>query len=332
MRQILKQFYVVVLGLDVIGNPVGLVMGLKEGVGDFFYEPFLGIIEGPEEFAEGLALGARSLVSATIGGAADALSKITGTIGEGVSALTMDDEFIRKRRSRMHRKQTVAESGKELAHGFWRGLSGIIRQPIQGARSDGFEGLVKGIGKGAVGIIAQPATGVIDFASGSLGALKKAVDINAEAKRQRPARLFHKDGILRPYNLHEATGNQILQQIDKGYYQDTDHYLSHCVIRFGNQPSSRDVIVLITDQRIFVLKECCIYSNMQVDWREDLNDVASIDVVSEKIGKPGSEKEVFSVKITLKEQRVKLCILKDGFDRIIPCQSREAAQVIMVYN
>jgi len=121
-RQVLKQFYMIVLGLDVIGNPVGLVLGLKQGVGDLFYEPLMGIIEGPEEFAEGLALGVRSLFSHTFGGAAGALSKITGTLGEGVSVLTMDDEFIRRRRLRMQRKQNVAESGKELAHGFWRGL------------------------------------------------------------------------------------------------------------------------------------------------------------------------------------------------------------------
>ena len=284
VRQVLKQFYVIVLGLDVIGNPVGLFIGLKEGVGDFFYEPFLGIIEGPEEFAEGLALGVKSLFSHTVGGAADALSRITGTIGEGVSALTMDDEFIKKRRSRMQRKQTVAESGKELAHGFWRGLSGIIRKPIEGARDDGFEGFMKGIGKGAVGVIAQPATGVIDFASGSLGALKKAVDINAEAKRQRPARFFPRDSILRPYNLHEATGNQILQRVEKGVYANTDHYLSHCTIRHPAN-SSKEVIVLITDQRLLVLKESCMYSSWQVDWKEDFNDISSVGIDNASIVK-----------------------------------------------
>lgn len=38
--QALKQLYVLVLGLDVIGNPYGLVVGLKKGVEDLFYEPF----------------------------------------------------------------------------------------------------------------------------------------------------------------------------------------------------------------------------------------------------------------------------------------------------
>lgn len=37
--QSVKQLYVLVLGLDVIGNPYGLVMGFTKGVEDFFYEP-----------------------------------------------------------------------------------------------------------------------------------------------------------------------------------------------------------------------------------------------------------------------------------------------------
>lgn len=65
--QSLKQVYVVVLGLDVIGNPVGLLTGFTTGVGDFFYEPLQGAIQGPEEFAEGLATGVRSLIGHTVG-------------------------------------------------------------------------------------------------------------------------------------------------------------------------------------------------------------------------------------------------------------------------
>jgi vacuolar protein sorting-associated protein 13A/C len=38
--QSVKQLYVLVLGLDVIGNPYGLVLGLTQGVEDLFYEPF----------------------------------------------------------------------------------------------------------------------------------------------------------------------------------------------------------------------------------------------------------------------------------------------------
>lgn len=66
--QAVKQAYVLVLGLDVIGNPFGLVVGFTKGVEDLFYEPFQGLIQGPGEFAEGLVLGVRSLFGHTVGG------------------------------------------------------------------------------------------------------------------------------------------------------------------------------------------------------------------------------------------------------------------------
>ena len=38
--QAIKQMYVLVLGLDVLGNPFGLLRGLSEGAVDLFYEPY----------------------------------------------------------------------------------------------------------------------------------------------------------------------------------------------------------------------------------------------------------------------------------------------------
>merc|ERR1719402_837207 len=40
--QAIKQMYVVLLGLDVLGNPFGLVVGVARSVEDLFYEPFQG--------------------------------------------------------------------------------------------------------------------------------------------------------------------------------------------------------------------------------------------------------------------------------------------------
>ncbi|KAJ8412900.1 hypothetical protein AAFF_G00104820 [Aldrovandia affinis] len=67
-EQFLKQMYVLVLGLDVLGNPFGLIRGLSEGVEAFFYEPFQGAVQGPEEFAEGFVIGVRSLLGHTVEG------------------------------------------------------------------------------------------------------------------------------------------------------------------------------------------------------------------------------------------------------------------------
>jgi vacuolar protein sorting-associated protein 13A/C len=65
--QAIRQMYVLVLGLDVLGNPFGVIRGLAEGIESFFYEPYQGFVQGPEEFAEGLVIGFRSLLGHTVG-------------------------------------------------------------------------------------------------------------------------------------------------------------------------------------------------------------------------------------------------------------------------
>ncbi|XP_015795977.1 vacuolar protein sorting-associated protein 13 [Tetranychus urticae] len=311
VRQVLKQFYVVVLGLDVIGNPVGLFLGLKQGVGDFFYEPFVGIIEGPEEFAEGLAIGVRSLVSHTVGGAAGALGKITGTLGDGISTLTMDQEARRKRRERINKKQSFAQSSKDLARGFFTGITGVVTKPMKGAQQEGFEGLVKGFGRGVVGIIADPATGVIDFTSGSLNALQRAVDINAEAEKQRPTRHFHIDGVLRPYNRHEAIGKSILRDVDKGRFASTDNYVAHCHL-------TPETVLLITDNRVMYLKQSFLSKCLDLEWHEAYDNVAQVEVV-----------DGTNILITLKEHKRKLGGLMSGEGtHLIHCPKADIAKAL----
>ena len=39
-NQFMKQLHVLVFGLDVLGNPFGVIRGLAQGVESFFYEPY----------------------------------------------------------------------------------------------------------------------------------------------------------------------------------------------------------------------------------------------------------------------------------------------------
>ncbi|XP_060560724.1 intermembrane lipid transfer protein Vps13-like isoform X2 [Ruditapes philippinarum] len=176
--QAIKQMYVLVLGLDVLGNPFGLLRGMAEGLEDLFYEPYQGAIQGPEEFAEGLALGVRSLFGHAVGGAAGAVSRITGTLGKGLAALTLDDEYQKKRREAMNKRpanvgEGFARGGKGLVMGVFDGVTGIVRKPIEGAKKEGVEGFFKGVGKGLVGVVTRPTSGVIDFASSSFEGIKR---------------------------------------------------------------------------------------------------------------------------------------------------------------
>ena len=149
--QAIKQAYVIIFGLDVIGNPFGLVVGVTQSVEDLFYEPFQGAVEGPGEFAEGLVIGVRSVFSGVVGGAAGTVSRITGAIGKGLATLTFDDKFKAKRREAIKKRsqqnfgESLARSGRGLVMGVFEGVTGVATKPIEGAKEEGVGGFFKGI-------------------------------------------------------------------------------------------------------------------------------------------------------------------------------------------
>uniref|UniRef100_A0A8C3JQ67 Vacuolar protein sorting 13 homolog C n=1 Tax=Calidris pygmaea TaxID=425635 RepID=A0A8C3JQ67_9CHAR len=209
-EQLLKQMYVLVLGLDVLGNPFGLIRGLSEGVEAFFYEPFQGAVQGPEEFAEGLVIGVKSLLGHTVGGAAGVVSRITGSVGKGLAAITMDQEFQQKRREEMGRQpkdfgDSLAKGGKGLLRGVVGGVTGIITKPVEGAKKEGAAGFFKGIGKGLVGVVARPTGGIVDMASSTFQGIQRAAESTEEVSNLRPPRFIHEDGIIRPYDRGSMT-------------------------------------------------------------------------------------------------------------------------------
>lgn len=95
----LSRWVIRILNKDIIGS------------NDFLRFLSKGAIQGPGEFAEGLALGVRSLFGHTVGGAAGAMSRITGAMGKGIAALTFDDDFQRKRREQISKKPASAQEG-----------------------------------------------------------------------------------------------------------------------------------------------------------------------------------------------------------------------------
>ncbi len=73
-----------------------------------------GAIEGPMEFAEGVATGVRTLFGSAVGGAAGAFSKITGVLGKGLATLTFDEDY---KISRIRRKEPATNAATDIAVG-----------------------------------------------------------------------------------------------------------------------------------------------------------------------------------------------------------------------
>ncbi|XP_060923539.1 intermembrane lipid transfer protein VPS13C isoform X2 [Limanda limanda] len=264
-EQFLRQMYVLVLGLDVLGNPFGLIRGLSEGVEAFFYEPFQGAVQGPEEFAEGLVIGVRSLLGHTVGGAAGVVSRITGSVGKGLAAITMDKEYQQKRREEMNRPSkdfgaSLAKGGKGLLKGVVGGFTGIVTKPVEGAKKEGAAGFFKGIGKGLVGVVARPTGGIVDMASSTFQGIQRVAESTEEVTRLRPVRLIREDGIIRPYDLTESQGLDLFQR-SQITQLDGEVFRRHCLY-----PGHSKTNIIITNRRVLCVKEINFVDHFNKEW------------------------------------------------------------------
>uniref|UniRef100_A0A8C9YYM9 Vacuolar protein sorting 13 homolog A n=1 Tax=Sander lucioperca TaxID=283035 RepID=A0A8C9YYM9_SANLU len=308
-KQAIKQMYVLVLGLDVLGNPFGLIRGLSEGVEAFFYEPYQGAIQGPEEFVEGMALGVKALVGGAVGGIAGAASRITGAMAKGVAAMTMDEEYQQKRREAMNKQP----SG--LREGLTRGGKGLVSVLFinvmmcyfAGAQKEGAAGFFKGVGKGLVGAVARPTGGIIDMASSTFQGIKRAAETSQDVASLRPPRFIHEDGVIRPYKEREGIGSQMLQKIENGRFAKY-RYFAHAKVNDSD-------FLMITKRGIFFVTKGT-FGQLTCEWQYLFEEFTKDPMIVENR----------RLRIEAKE-RVKSVFHAKEFGKIINFKTPEIAKV-----
>ncbi|KAI3512412.1 hypothetical protein L1887_19727 [Cichorium endivia] len=205
-------------------------------------------------------------------------SSAFGHMSKGVAALSMDKKFIQSRQRQENKgvedfSDVIREGGGALAKGLFRGVTGILTKPLEGAKASGVEGFVSGVGKGIIGAAAQPVSGVLDLLSKTTeGAnamrMKIAAAITSEdlLLRRRLPRVISGDNLLRPYDEYRAQGQVILQlaesgsfflQVDlfkvRGKFALSDAYEGHFSLR-------KEKILLVTHRRVMLLQTSNIIS------------------------------------------------------------------------
>lgn len=70
------------------------------------------------------------------------------------------DETVRKSDKIVDLQSGLKAAGKEFGYGFYDGITGLITQPLAGARKEGAAGFIKGAAKGFGGLILKPGAGI----------------------------------------------------------------------------------------------------------------------------------------------------------------------------
>lgn len=259
-QEFLYQLYRVLGSADFLGNPVGLFNNVSSGVADMFYEPYQGLVmHGNKELGLGIARGASSFVKKTVFGVSDSMSKVTGSIGKGLAAATMDKEFQDRRRMTRFRNKPkhalygFATGANSFLTSVASGFEGLALRPLEGAEQGGAGGFLRGMGKGLVGAITKPAVGVFDLASNFTEGVRNTTQVfdqNA-IDRVRLPRYVAADGIVRPYNERDALGQMWLKNADHGTLLK-EQYVAW--IDVGGHEG--DAAIILTTNRIGMSNSC----------------------------------------------------------------------------
>jgi hypothetical protein len=221
--------------LAVIGSPMGFARKVGRGVKAFFYEPYLGLVQSPQDFVLGIGKGTSSLVSGVVSGAMNSTVAIVGTAAKGISYLSGDSEYVRKRaiKREMHRGnrrgivEGLFDGGESLLSGLASGVTGLVTKPLEEARRDGAVGFFRGIGLGIVGAAVKPVMGFTDGIASVANGISNSVGENNDCDHVRPARAFDRsssdtsDLIIRPLRLDAAFAQEfVLLRAKHNSYQD----------------------------------------------------------------------------------------------------------------
>ncbi|KAH9766383.1 C2 domain-containing protein [Citrus sinensis] len=169
-------------------------------------------------------------------------SSALGHMSKGVAALSMDKKFIQSRQKQESKGvedfgDVIREGGGALAKGLFRGVTGILTKPLEGAKSSGVEGFVQGVGKGIIGVAAQPVSGVLDLLSKTTeGAnamrmkIASAIASDEQLLRRRLPRVISGDNLLRPYDEYKAEGQDLLSGLKIANFEHLESWFNSDVI------------------------------------------------------------------------------------------------------
>lgn len=146
---------------------------------------------------------------------ANSASKFIGTVADVVSSFAADPVYEEDRRRRRTRENEFGTVVDGLAYGIVGGVTSVMTQTYRGMKNDGPAGLITGLGRGMVGALVKPMTGVLDFATGTASIIREKTEYRHKSKPERPPRLVSGiNGGLPIYDGNEAHAQTILREID----------------------------------------------------------------------------------------------------------------------
>ncbi|XP_066494000.1 intermembrane lipid transfer protein VPS13D [Tiliqua scincoides] len=224
-EELLSQAARILGSVDFLGNPMGLLNDVSEGVTGLIKYGNVG-----------------GLIRNVTHGVSNSAAKFAGTLSDGLGK-TMDN---RHQTEREYIRYHAATSGEHLvagihglAHGILGGLTSVITSTVEGVKTEGgVSGFISGLGKGLVGTVTKPVAGALDFASETAQAVRDTATLTGprtQAERVRKPRCCRgPQGLLPRYSESQAEGQEQLfkltDNIQDEFFIAVENIDSYCVL------------------------------------------------------------------------------------------------------
>ncbi|XP_063799608.1 intermembrane lipid transfer protein VPS13D isoform X1 [Pseudophryne corroboree] len=224
-EELLSQAAKILGSVDFLGNPMGLLNDVSEGVSGLIKYGNVG-----------------GLIRNVTHGVSNSAAKFAGTLSDGLGK-TMDN---RHQTEREYIRYHAATSGEHLvagihglAHGIIGGLTSVITSTVEGVKNEGgLSGFISGLGKGLVGTVTKPVAGALDFASETAQAVRDTATLSGHRTQvqrvRRPRCCTSPQGLLPRYSDIQAEGQEQLflltDNIQDEFFIAVEHIDSYCVL------------------------------------------------------------------------------------------------------
>ncbi|XP_048417069.2 intermembrane lipid transfer protein VPS13D isoform X1 [Stegostoma tigrinum] len=224
-EELMSQATRILGSVDFLGNPMGLLNDVSEGVSGLIKYGNVG-----------------GLIRNVTHGVSNSAAKFAGTLSDGLGK-TMDTRHQAERESIRYQAVTSGEhlvAGIQgLAHGILGGFTSVITSTVEGVKTDGgVSGFFSGLGKGLVGTVTKPVAGALDFASETAQAVRETTTVSnyrmLNQRVRRPRCCIGPHRLLPRYSEKQAEGQEqlfkVTDNIQAEFFIAVEQIDSYCVL------------------------------------------------------------------------------------------------------
>ncbi|XP_029689291.1 vacuolar protein sorting-associated protein 13D isoform X3 [Takifugu rubripes] len=210
-EELISQAAQILGSVDFLGNPMGLLNDVSEGVSELIKYGNVG-----------------GLIRSVTHGVSNSAAKFAGTLSDGLGK-TMDN---RHQSEREYIRYHGATSGEHLvagihglAHGIIGGMTSIITSTVEGVKTEGgVSGFISGLGKGLVGTVTKPVAGALDFASETAQTVRDMASVSnhrlSVQRLRKPRCCKGPQGLLPRYSAAQADGQEQLFRLTDNIHSE----------------------------------------------------------------------------------------------------------------